>query len=173
MSKELKTGLIVVVAIAAFIWGFNFLKGHDVFGGKAREFRVEYSKIGGLSLASIVTINGLKVGQVKEIKIDSRPETRGHLIVTFSVENDFEFSKNSVVRIYSPSPIGGSNLAIIPDYDGETAQSGDLLPGDIEESLFTSIGERLDPLQTKIESVIVKADTLFAGINNIYSIYML
>lgn len=167
MSKEFKTGIIVVVTIAAFIWGYNFLKGHDVFSGKAREFQVEYSKIGGLSKASVVTINGLKVGQVKDITIDNRPETRGHLIVTFSVETDFEFSKNSIVRIYSPNPLSGSNLAIIPDYEGETAEDGDILEGEMEESLFTSIGERLDPLQTKIESVIIKADTLFSGINEI------
>lgn len=167
MSKELKTGIIVVIAIAAFIWGYNFLKGHDVFSGKAREFQVEYSKIGGLSKASIVTINGLKVGKVKNIKIDTRPETRGRLIVTFSVETDFEFSKNSIVRIYSPNPLSSSSLAIIPDYDGEIAQDGDTLHGEMEESLFTSIGERLDPLQTKIESVIVKADTLFDGVNQI------
>ena len=40
----------------------------------------------------------------------------GHLIVRFSVEKDFMFSKNSVVKIYSPSPLSASNLAIIPDY---------------------------------------------------------
>ena len=37
----------------------------------------------------------------------------------------------------------------------------------MEESLFTSIGERLNPLQQKIESVIVRADTLFSGVNKI------
>jgi phospholipid/cholesterol/gamma-HCH transport system substrate-binding protein len=37
----------------------------------------------------------------------------------------------------------------------------------MEESLFTSIGERLDPLQTKIEKVIVSADTLFSGLNKV------
>ena len=43
MTKELKTGLIVAVIIIGFFWGFNFLKGHDLLGGKAREFKVEYS----------------------------------------------------------------------------------------------------------------------------------
>ncbi|PQJ78479.1 MlaD family protein [Polaribacter porphyrae] len=167
MSKELKTGIIVILIITAFIWGFNFLKGHDLLDGKAREFKVEYKKIGGLNRASTVTLNGLKVGQVKEIVFDEREETRGHLIVTFAVENDFQFSKNSIVRIYSPNPLAGSNLAIIPDYEGDLAVSGDMLKGEMEESLFTSIGERLDPLQTKIEQVIVKADTLFSGINKI------
>ena len=151
MSKELKIGVIVLVIIVAFIWGFNFLKGHDLLDGKAREFKVEYTKIGGLNKASPVTINGLKVGQVQDIEFNTTNEKRGHLIVTFAVENDFEFSKKSIVRIYSPNPLAGSSLAIIPNYEGEMAVSGDLLEGDMEESLFTSIGERLDPLQQKLE----------------------
>ncbi|WP_439131670.1 MlaD family protein [Polaribacter sp.] len=167
MSKELKTGIIVLIIIIGFFWGFNFLKGHDLLDGKARTFYVEYSKIGGLNKASAVTLNGLKVGQVSNIVFDERPETRGYLIVSFNVESDFEFSKNSVVKIYSPNPLAGSSLAIIPDYEGKPAVSGDTLQGEMEESLFTSIGERLDPLQTKVEKVIEKADTLFGGINKI------
>ena len=167
MSKELKTGIIVILIIIGFFWGFNFLKGHDLLNGKARTFKVEYSKIGGLNKASAVTLNGLKVGQVSDIVFDEREATRGFLIVTFDVENDFEFSKNSVVKIYSPNPLSGSNLAIIPSYDGEAAVSGDTLKGEMEESLFTSIGERLDPLQSKLEKVLVGADSVFQRVNQI------
>ncbi|QNM86866.1 MCE family protein [Polaribacter pectinis] len=167
MSKELKTGIVVVVIIAIFIWGFNFLKGQNILDGNTRYFEVEYSKIGGLNRSSSVTINGLKVGKVDEIKFNNTPEKRGHLIVRFSVEDDFQFSKNSIVRIYSPNPLSGSNLAVIPSYEGEMAVSGDVLEGEMEESLFTSIGERLNPLQQKIEKVIVRADTLFSGVNKI------
>mgnify|MGYP000518901187 CR=1 FL=1 len=167
MSKELKVGIIVIIIVVAFIWGFNFLKGHDLFDGKSRSFKVEYSKIGGLNKASSVTINGLKVGNVDDIQFNETPEKRGQLIVSFSVENDFEFSKKSVVKIYSPNPLAGSNLAIIPNYDGEIAVSGDVLQGEMEESLFTSIGEKLNPIQTKLERVLVGADTLFQRINSV------
>ena len=167
MSKELKIGIIATLIIVAFFWGFNFLKGHDLFDGEARTFQVKYSKIGGLNKASAVTINGLKVGQVKDIVFDEREATRGHLIVTFAVENDFEFSKKSIVKIYSPNPLSGSNLAIIPNYEGDNAVSGDTLIGEMEESLFTSIGEKLDPIQTKLESVLIGADTLFQRINHV------
>lgn len=167
MSKELKIGIIAVVIIVVFYWGFNFLKGQNILDGGSRYFQVEYSKIGGLNKASFVTINGLKVGKVDKIEFNKTPEKRGHLIVRFSVENDFEFSKSSVVKIYSPNPLGGSNLAIIPNYEGEMAVSGDVLEGEMEESLFTSIGEKLDPIQTKLENVIVSADTLFQRINTV------
>ncbi|WP_299671689.1 MlaD family protein [uncultured Polaribacter sp.] len=167
MSKELKTGIIATIIIVIAIWGFNFLKGKNLLDSGTRTFRVEYAKIGGLSRSSSVTLNGLKVGKVDKIEFDLTEERRGHLIVTFIVENEFQFSKNSIVRIYSPNPLSGSNLAIVPNYEGEVAVSGDLLKGEMEESLFTSIGERLNPLQQKIEKVIVRADTLFSGVNKI------
>ena len=167
MSKELKIGVVLIVIIVAFIWGFNFLKGQDIFQPNNRFYRVEYNNIGGLTKASLVTLNGLKVGKVDEIDLNESPDKRGHLIVQFSMHNDFEFSKNSVVKIYSPNPLAGSNLAIIPSYIGENAVSGDFLKGEIESSLFTSIGERLDPIQSKLEKVIVSADTLFHKVNSV------
>ena len=167
MSKELKTGIIAVIIIGISIWGFNFLKGQNLLDPGSRTFKVEYARIGGLSESSTVTINGLKVGKVDNIEFDTSVEKRGHLLVTFIIDNDFEFSKRSIVKIYSPNPLSGSNLAIIPNYEGDIAISGDLLQGEMEESLFTSIGERLNPLQQKIESVIVRTDSLFGGLNKI------
>jgi phospholipid/cholesterol/gamma-HCH transport system substrate-binding protein len=169
MSKELKTGIIAVIIIGISIWGFNFLKGQNLLDSGSRTFKVEYAKIGGLSKSSTVTINGLKVGKVDKIEFDTSLEKRGHLLVTFIIDNDFEFSKRSIVKIYSPNPLSGSNLAIVPDYEGDMAISGDLLQGEMEESLFTSIGERLNPLQQKIERVIVRTDTLFGGLNKVLS----
>lgn len=167
MSKELKIGIIAVIIIGISIWGFNFLKGQNLLDSGSRTFKVEYARIGGLSKSSAVTINGLKVGKVDNIEFDTSAEKRGQLLVTFIVDNEFEFSKRSIVKIYSPNPLSGSNLAIIPNYEGDMAISGDLLQGEIEESLFTSIGERLNPLQQKIESVIVKTDSLFGGLNKV------
>lgn len=167
MSKELKTGIVLIIIIVGFIWGFNFLKGQDFFKPNKRFYNVEYTNVGGLTEASLVTINGLKVGKVEDIDFNDKIEKRGHLVVRFSLENDFEFSQSSVVKIYSPNPLSGSNLAIIPNFTGEPAVSGNFLKGEIESSLFTSIGEKLDPIQAKLENVIVSADTLFKRINSV------
>lgn len=170
MSKELKTGIIAIIIIAVFIWGYNFLKGQNLFNTNTRYFNVEYANIGGLSESSLVTINGLKVGKIINIKFNQEESKRGQLIVRFIVQEDFIFSKKSSVKIYSPSPLGGSNLAIVPSYEGEEALSGDTLKGEIESSLFTSLGERLDPIQAKLEHVIVSADSLFINVNNVLDI---
>jgi len=167
MSKEFKTGIIISIIIIIFIWGFNFLKGNDLFSAGSRHFFVEYANISGLSVASEVTINGYKVGSIKGISFNKQPDKRGSLIVEFSVDNDFQFSKNSIAKIYPAGLMGGQNLAIIPNYEGENAVSGDYLKGEIESGMFDAVGEKLNPIQSKLESVLVGADSLVFGFNQI------
>ncbi len=165
MSKELKTGIVALIIIALGVWGYNFLKGQNVFSPTSRYFFVEYKNINGLNEASVVTINGLQVGKVDQITFNQKSDKRGTLLVKMSLNDDFQFSKKSIAKIYSAGLMGGQNLAIIPNYEGEMAVSGDYLQGDIESDLFSSVGEKLNPIQAKVENVLVHVDSLVTGLN--------
>ena len=97
ISRELIVGIIFVVTIGLFFWGFNFLKGSDVFK-KQREFFVEYNAVNGLTKANPVVINGLKIGQVKDLYF--APDNSGNIIVILTINSDFPIPKNSIARIY-------------------------------------------------------------------------
>ncbi|SNR61647.1 MlaD family protein [Lutibacter flavus] len=170
ISRELKTGVVAVTVIALFIWGYNFMKGLNIFDGPIKTYYTEYSNVQGLNTASVVTINGVEVGKVVNINFNKDVDKRGNLIVEFSVENDFEFSKNSVAKIYSASLMGGKSLAIVPSYEGETAKPGDFLQGEIESDLFSSVTEKLNPLQAKVENVIKSADSLMTGLTDVLDV---
>lgn len=170
MSKELKTGITVVLILCLGYWGFNFLKGQNLLEPTSRIFFIEYDNIQGLNKASTVSINGLQVGKVSEINFNTDAKKRGKLVVKIALDNDFEFSKNSVAKIYSTSIIGGESLAIIPNYEGELAVSGDYLVGEVESDIFTSVGETLNPLKTKVERVIIGADSLLIALNDVLDV---
>jgi phospholipid/cholesterol/gamma-HCH transport system substrate-binding protein len=162
ISKEAKTGLLAVFAIATFILGYNYLKGINFFKSD-RTFHAVYDNVEGLGLSSDVTINGLKVGKIQEITI---LEHNASLLVTFTVESDFQFSKTSIARIYGGGIIGGKSLAIIPDFESNNlAKSGDTLVGNIEEGIMELVNDRLTPLQQKIEATVVSADSLITSFN--------
>ena len=167
MSKELKTGIAVVLILCLGYWGFNFLKGQNLLEPTSRVFFIEYDNIQGLNKASTVSINGLQVGKVSEINFNTDAQKRGKLVVKIALDNDFEFSKNSVAKIYSTSIIGGESLAIIPSYEGEPAVSGDYLKGEVESDIFTSVGKTLNPLKAKVERVIIGADSLLIALNDV------
>ncbi len=167
LSKEFKLGVVFLGALALFIWGYNFMKGKNLFDGKITNYYSEYRNVQGLNTASKVTINGYQVGKVQNITFNTDPNKKGQLIVEFSMEEDFEFSENSVAKIYSDGLMGGKALAIVPSYEGERAEGGTYLKGEIESDIFSSVGEKLNPLSSKLESVIVSADSLLVGLNDI------
>jgi phospholipid/cholesterol/gamma-HCH transport system substrate-binding protein len=164
-SREVKTAVLAIVAIVILLFGYSFLKGENLLA-QNRIFYAEYDDVEGLSPSSEVTINGLKVGQVSSIEFK---DNSGRLVVSFTVKNDFKFSKNSKVNIYGGSIIGGKSLAIVPNYDqkSEWAVSGDTLQGDKEEGIMELVNDKLTPLQNKLENTITSADSMLTAITEI------
>ena len=165
ISRELKTGIIAVLTIAVFIWGFSFIKGSNLFDS-SRHFYAEYDNVQGLSVSAPVTINGLKVGVVD--KIYFHPKKVGVLVVNFSLNNDFEFTKNSIAEIYNPDFISGKSIKILPAFDGTNAVSGDTLNGKIEAGILGALNDQIAPLQSKVTSFLTNTDTLLVGFNAIF-----
>ncbi len=164
ISREVKTGLLAVIAIALLVFGYSFLKGNNLLNND-RTYYAIYDNVEGLSPGSNVTINGLVVGKVLSIDF---ADTKGDLLVTFNVQNDFQFSKNSKAQIYGGGLIGGKNLSIVPEYDrSDIAKSGDTLEGTIDEGIFELVNERLTPLQAKVESVMNSTDSVLTGVSNV------
>lgn len=90
------------------------------------------------------------------------------LIVELQLKNDFPISKSSVVNIYEPGLIGGKQVQIIPNLnDPNLAESGDTLNGRIVPGLTALVGEKLTPLQEKVERTVVSADSVLTNLNRV------
>ncbi len=162
MSKEIKTAILVIAALLLLIFGYNYLKGNNLLD-KSKVLYATYDNVEGLAPSSPVTINGLPVGRVMSIDFAN---TQGKLVVKMIVEKDFEFSKNSLARVYGGGLIGGKSLAIIPSNEqGMNAKSGDTLPGEMGEGIMELVNERLTPLQEQVEKVIGDTDSLLVNVN--------
>ncbi|WP_461303136.1 MlaD family protein [Aureisphaera sp.] len=164
LSREVKTAILVLSGILLFIFGYSFLKNSDLLN-TSKVFYVKYDNVAGLATSAPVTINGLAVGKVVGIDFADRS---GKLIVKFSVEKDFEFSKKSMVQIYSSGFIGGNNLGIIPDMSTNVmAVSGDTLKGEIQSGMIDGIIEKFDPLEKSLMQTLGRLDTVLNGVNEV------
>tara|TARA_R110002020_G_scaffold293535_2_gene509011 strand:- start:118492 stop:119442 length:951 start_codon:yes stop_codon:yes gene_type:complete len=164
VSREVKTGLLAVVAIALLIFGYSFLKGQNLLDND-RTFYAVYDNVEGLAPSSNVTINGFEVGKITDIDF---LDNTGRLLVTFNVKDDFQFSSSSIAQIYGGGLIGGKSLAILPVYEkGNMAKSGDTLTGQIDEGIFELVNDRLTPLQKKVEAVIRDTDSVLTAVNDV------
>ncbi|MEN8789363.1 MAG: MlaD family protein, partial [Flavobacteriaceae bacterium] len=165
LSRELKTGIIVIGGILLFILGFSFLKSTPLFDS-SKEFYAVYKHVGGLQNGTQVSINGLSVGKVNDIRFK---DGSGSLLVTFSVDSSFEFSKNSLAELYDTGIIGGKGIQIVPVFDGAAvAQSGDTLKANVRPGLTELVQQKLTPLQFKIEGAVSNADSLLMNFNDVF-----
>lgn len=155
ISKEIKAGLIAVLAIGSFVVFFQFLKGKNVFTTD-NYFYVKYDNVDGLERSNAVTINGLKVGLVDNIIPITNENGKISFLVRIAVENQYSFSKNSSVEIFEPSLMGGKQLKINLTYDQIIAQDGDTLKGKIKPSALTSVASDLSP---KVSNVLTQLDS--------------
>ncbi len=164
LSREVKTGILAIGAILLLIFGYSFLKGTNLLD-KSREFYVKYDNVEGLAQGAPVTINGLTVGKVQEITFGN---SKGDLVVKFNIDKELDFSRNSIVRIYSTGLIGGKSLGVFPVYNVENiAKSGDTLPGDVEDGMLTAVSKALGPLEKKVNNTLATIDTLLLNVNAI------
>lgn len=163
ISREVKTALLVITSLILLYVGIRYLMSKSIFSNH-RVFYAEYNDVGGLVPSTKVLINGYPVGKVQDIKL----QASGKSLVTLSLENDFQFSKNSIIQLQENGFIGGKSLAIILKNDNaEKAVSGDTLQSMTQAGMVKGIMNQFTPLQTKMERMIVSADSLLTAVNTI------
>jgi phospholipid/cholesterol/gamma-HCH transport system substrate-binding protein len=163
LTREIKTAILVIASILLFIWGYSFLKGRDLFTNY-KTLYVEYDNVEDLAASAPVTINGLVIGKVSKITIN---ELTGRLLVELQLKTDFPISKSSTASLYSPSLIGGKQIKIVPNLaDKDPAVEGQALVGNVELGLTDSLGGKLEPIQQKLDKMLVNIDVLVTGLNN-------
>lgn len=163
LYKEAKIGLIAVVIIALFIWGYGFLKSRNIFKPRDSYYAV-YDDIDGLIESSQVLLKGYKVGAVNTIKFDYKKS--GKFIVKFSLEERVKIPKNSIAQLISASPISTTkDMKLIFSNSNEYYEPGDTLLSGIDKGLSGV----LDLLTKKAEVMLTSLDTSLTSVNKIFN----
>jgi phospholipid/cholesterol/gamma-HCH transport system substrate-binding protein len=168
LSREFKIGIVVVFAIAAFIWGVSFLKGSNIFSDKYFLYAV-YPKIDNLIPSNPLQINGYKIGQIKSISLIERGG-KNQVLVKFIITEDVNIPKNSVARAVSTDLLGTKVVELQFSNDKEFVASGDTLLAENEEGLKESFNRQLGPLQTKAENLISSMDTVMEAVSKVLNV---
>lgn len=160
-SKEMRVGIMAIVAIFILYFGLNFLKGIDIFTS-VDDYYATYENIDGLVPSSPVYVKGLKVGQVEEIKYDfSKSES---FVVRISVSNDIAIPKGAKVELTDEGLMGGKAIQLIYDPVASNQplySAGDTVESQVGGGLMAKLSSDLMP---KIESISTQADSLLRSV---------
>lgn len=165
-SKELKAGVIALLAIIGFVVLFQFMKGRSLFTTD-NIFYAQYDNVEGLAQSSPVSINGLKVGQVDKIIPRTKKDGKIDFLVKITVDNNFEFSKNSTLEIFEPGLMSGKEMRINLMYGGQTAKDGDTLKGAFKLGTLGSLSSQVGPVKDQLQTVLHRVDSLMTNANQL------
>ncbi len=158
LNKEFIIGISVIFAIAILIFGIDYLKGINLFK-PANFYYANYTDVAGLETAAPVTLNGYKVGQVREINYDY--DNPGHIKVLLALNKELRIPKDSKALI-------GSTLLSGAFVDLQLGESKQMLAvgGDISTGKSPDIMASLtDELMPKVNAILPRVDTLLYNLN--------
>lgn len=166
LTREFKIGIVVTISLALLYWGFNFLKGKDVFSSE-RIFKAVYQDIAGLERANPVTINGVNVGQVRHIEFTK--DGAANVVIEIVVKDNIDIPANSTAKIISSDLLGSKAVLISLGNSSELAISGDTLSSEVEVSIKEEVNRQLAPIKNKAEALMFSIDSVLTMLQGVFS----
>ncbi|MCH5326022.1 MAG: MCE family protein [Duncaniella sp.] len=161
-SREIKIGLAVLVALVALVFGINYLKGVNIFKA-ANYYYASYTNVSGLAQSAPVTLNGFKVGLVRDIAYEY--DNPGHVKVELSLDRKLAIPEGTEAVIVSDM-LGTATVELRMGESATMLPVGSLIKGVEGSGLMDMVGSELMPtimtIAPHIDSLVV-ALTAVAG----------
>lgn len=157
-SKEFKIGLSIIIAGIVLFSGINYLKGINVFKA-ANYYYVSYENVNGLTVSSPVTLNGYKIGQVRDIAYEY--DNPGHVRVELALDKKLKVPTGSKAVI-SQDVLGTASVILHFSQNTSNHNIGDKLIGETSPSLIDDVSKNMLPA---VNNIFAKVDTLLTGVN--------
>lgn len=162
LSKELIIGISVICAIVVLVFGIEYLKGVNMLS-PANFYYVNCNNVSGLVVSSPVSIDGFKVGQVREITYDY--DNPGNIKVMLAVNKKLRIPDDSYA-VLSSSLMGEGFVDIkVGKSKNMLAVGSDInirnVPG-LMDALAQDVMPAVNTILPRIDSLLMNLNTLVA-----------
>ncbi|MDH4473600.1 MAG: MlaD family protein [Fluviicola sp.] len=166
LSKELKAGIITLLAIGLLVAGINFLKGNSFFGGDD-QYEAYFPNSGNLAPATSVYVNGVAVGKVLTVEYQPNGDSLSKVKVTFNIQDDnVLIPRGSKIEIGSVDFLNkGLMLTLNSDLSKGYYKPGEKIKGSVASDLMTQVKDYADPTIQKLQSLISTVDRTVTSIS--------
>ncbi len=158
-SKEVMIGVSVIIALLMIFFGIDYLKGINVFKA-SNYYYTSFSNVSGLSTSAPVSVNGYKVGEVREISIDyTNP---GALNIEMSLDKDLRLPKGTKAVLVS-GLLGTATVELRLANSNEYYGVGDKIEGVNDPGLMGAASEMLP----SVAEIVPRVDSLLMAANQL------
>ena len=138
-SREVIIGASVLIALLALVFGINYLKGVNIFKA-ANYYYASYTNVAGLSQSAPVTVNGYKVGLVREIAYEY--DNPGHVKVELSLDRQLRIPEGTQAAIVTDM-LGTATIELRMGASSRYLEVGETLQG-------VEVAGMMDKLSTEL-----------------------
>lgn len=160
--REVLIGACVIIALAILFLGIDFLKGVNVFKA-ANYYYASYTNVNGLAVSAPVTVNGFKVGQVREINYEY--DNPGHVLVELSLDKELKVPKGTKAVLVTDL-LGTASISLEMPASQDYHNVGDHLIGETPSGMMENVANELMP---QVSAVVPKVDSLLTSLNRLIS----
>jgi phospholipid/cholesterol/gamma-HCH transport system substrate-binding protein len=146
-KTEIQVGLTVLVALALLLWGVTWLKEFSL-ARRVRVWHVAFSQAGGLGKSDEVQVNGIRKGEVRDIRLSG-----DHVVVDLALASDVGLTDQSRVAIRNVGLMGEKQIAVDFKPTGRVWTERDTIPGVYEAGMgevMAGLGGSVDVLNRLI-----------------------
>lgn len=169
-AREIKVGILAAVCLFLLFFGFNFLKGVNIFS-PTNSYHGTFFNLHGLEEQGAVYILGHKVGQVDKIKYDFTRDSA--FTIDISINKDIVLPEGTQMALVSDGLLGGMAIELqlpqpssVADNQSPIAHGAYLptvyVPG-LMESLQSELITKVSGAVDDIDSLILDIQDQLAG----------
>ena len=155
-SREVKIGIVVIVAIGMLYFGFNYLKGVNIFKPDTY-FYAQYDRVDGIVKTTPVLVNGFQVGLVSDIIFDYTKEAP--IVLEITVDKKLILPIGTIAEVYDNGLMGDKAIQLKLGKSSDIHTTGDTLLSSTQNGLIAGIVDQILPpimeLVPSIDSTII------------------
>jgi phospholipid/cholesterol/gamma-HCH transport system substrate-binding protein len=158
-KTEIAVGAMTIIGITAFILGYKFLKGEDIFT-RSHTVVVAAERANNLMPSNLVYENGVAIGSVSEVSLSTSPNFMHQAIFVLKLNSDVVVPKDSKFKIYGLDPLGKMGITLLRGKETEMAS--------IQDTLLCYVGgNAIDEGVGVITALKPKLDSLLGNVNTL------
>lgn len=154
-SREIIIGASVLIVLLALVFGINYLKGVNIFKA-ANYYYASYTNVAGLAQSAPVTLNGYKVGLVRDIAYEY--DNPGHVKVEISLDRQLLLPEGTSAVIVTDM-LGTSTIELRMGTSPNLLEVGSKISGVVGSGLMDKVSTELMPsiiqIAPHIDSLVV------------------
>lgn len=160
-SREVKVGVLALICAGILYFGFNFLKGVNIFSPTDCYYGY-FERSNGLTEQAPVYILGHQVGLVESIKYDFTRTPA--FIIGVNINDDIILPKGTEMALIADGLLGGAAIELVlpEEHLNDSYQGGDTLVTTVLPGLVESLQ---GGLLTHLDSLLTETNKLIAALN--------